>query len=65
MAFLVGRRPPTRRYTYGFGRAEDLAGIVIVAFIAASAVPAGWAAIDRLLHPAAGVAPGRGRRGRA
>ena len=52
LAFLVGRRPPTRRYTYGFGRAEDLAGIVIVAFIAISAVSAGWAAIDRLLHPA-------------
>ena len=52
IAFLIGRRPPTRRYTYGFGRAEDLAGIVIVAFIAASGVAAGWAAIDRLLHPA-------------
>jgi cation diffusion facilitator family transporter len=52
LAFLIGRRPPTRRYTYGFGRAEDIAGIVIVGFIAASAVAAGWAAIDRLLHPA-------------
>ena len=28
LAFLVGRRAATRRYTYGFGRAEDLAGIV-------------------------------------
>src|SRR5215813_7086649 len=35
-AFLIGRRPPTRRYTYGFGRAEDLAAIVIVAVIAVS-----------------------------
>jgi cation diffusion facilitator family transporter len=52
IAFLLGRRPPTRRYTYGFGRAEDLAGIIIVGFIAASAVAAGWSAIDRLLHPA-------------
>jgi cation diffusion facilitator family transporter len=51
-AFLIGRRPATRRYTYGFGRAEDLAGIVIVAVIAVSAVAAGWAAIARLLHPA-------------
>jgi Co/Zn/Cd efflux system component len=25
IAFVVGRRPPTRRYTYGYGRAEDLA----------------------------------------
>jgi cation diffusion facilitator family transporter len=30
VAFILGRRPPTRRYTYGYGRAEDLAGIVIV-----------------------------------
>jgi cation diffusion facilitator family transporter len=50
-AFLIGRRPPTRRYTYGFGRAEDLAGIVIVVVITASAVAAGWTAIDRLIHP--------------
>jgi len=52
VAFLVGRRPPTRRYTYGFGRAEDLAGIVIVVTIAASAAIAAYEAIDRLLHPA-------------
>ena len=52
IAFMIGRRPPTRRYTYGFGRAEDLAGIVIVVVITVSAVAAGWAAIDRLLHPA-------------
>ena len=24
IAFILGRRPPTRRYTYGYGRAEDL-----------------------------------------
>lgn len=52
IAFLLGRRAPTRRYTYGFGRAEDLAGIVIVVFIAASAVVAGVEAVRRLLHPA-------------
>ena len=33
----LGRRPPDRRYTYGYGRAEDLAGIAIVAMIALSA----------------------------
>jgi cation diffusion facilitator family transporter len=53
LAFLVGRRPPNRRYTYGYGRAEDLAGVVIVTVIAASAVAAAWASIERLLHPAA------------
>ena len=31
VAFLLGRRAANRRYTYGYGRAEDLAGIVIVA----------------------------------
>jgi divalent metal cation (Fe/Co/Zn/Cd) transporter len=36
IAFVVGRRPPTRRYTYGYGGAEDLAGVVIVLIIAAS-----------------------------
>ncbi|MBD3143691.1 cation diffusion facilitator family transporter [Microbispora bryophytorum] len=51
IAFLLGRRPPTRRYTYGYGRAEDLAGVVIVAAIAASSIAAAYAAIGRLLEP--------------
>ncbi|MBM0238341.1 cation diffusion facilitator family transporter [Micromonospora sp. ATA32] len=52
IAFLLGRRAATRAYTYGFGRAEDLAGIVIVVVIAGSAVAAGWTAVTRLLNPA-------------
>ncbi|MEV4758935.1 cation diffusion facilitator family transporter [Micromonospora sp. NPDC049559] len=51
IAFLIGRRAATRAYTYGYGRAEDLAGIVIVAVIAASSVAAGWTALTRLLNP--------------
>ena len=51
LAFLVGRRAPTSRYTYGYGRAEDLAGLVVVAFITASAVSAAVAAITRLQSP--------------
>ncbi|MER6979992.1 cation diffusion facilitator family transporter, partial [Streptomyces carpinensis] len=51
IAFLLGRRVATRRFTYGYGRAEDLAGLVIVLTIAASAVFAAWAAVDRLLNP--------------
>jgi cation diffusion facilitator family transporter len=51
IAFVVGRRPPTRRYTYGYGRAEDLAGIVIVVVIAASSALAAYEAISRLAHP--------------
>lgn len=52
LAFVVGRRPPTRRYTYGFGRAEDLAGLFVVAMIALSAILAGSVAIRRLMDPA-------------
>ena len=51
IAFLLARRPATRRYTYGFGRAEDLAGLFIVGVVALSALVAGWQAIDRLIHP--------------
>jgi cation diffusion facilitator family transporter len=51
IAFLVGRRPPTRRYTYGYGRAEDLAGVVIVLVIAVSSALAAYEAVTRLAHP--------------
>jgi cation diffusion facilitator family transporter len=51
VAFVVGRRSATRRYTYGYGRAEDLAGLFVVAMIAVTAVVAGWQAIDRLVDP--------------
>lgn len=51
LAFRMGRRAPTRRYTYGFGRAEDLAGLSIVALIAASTVVAAYEAVNRLAHP--------------
>jgi len=51
LAFVVGRRAPTRRYTYGYGRGEDLAGLFVVLMIAASAVVAGYESIDRLINP--------------
>lgn len=51
LAFRLGRRPPTSRFTYGFGKAEDLAGVVVILLIGASAVFAAYAAVDRLLHP--------------
>jgi cation diffusion facilitator family transporter len=51
VAFVAGRRPPTRRYTYGYGRAEDLAGLVIVVIIAASSALAAYEAVTRLAHP--------------
>lgn len=51
VAFILGRRIATRRYTYGFGRAEDLAGLFIVVVVLLSAVVAAWQSIDRILHP--------------
>lgn len=51
VAFILARRPATRRYTYGYGRAEDLAGIFIIAMIAFSAGVAAWVAVQRLIHP--------------
>jgi len=50
-AFLLGRRRPTKRYTYGFGRSEDLAGVFVVAMIALSAGVAAWESVQRLFHP--------------
>jgi cation diffusion facilitator family transporter len=52
IAFVVGRRAANRRYTYGYGRAEDLAGLFIVAMITLSAVLAGVQAVRRLVDPA-------------
>lgn len=51
IAFSLGRRAANRRYTYGYGRAEDLAGVVIVAMIALSAALAGFESVRRLLDP--------------
>ena len=51
LAFALGTRTATRRYTYGFGRAEDLAGLFVIAMIALSAGVAGYEAVRRLLDP--------------
>jgi cation diffusion facilitator family transporter len=51
IAFVIGRRPATKRYSYGFQRAEDLAGVFIVLVIAGSALFAAWEAVARLLDP--------------
>lgn len=51
IAFVLGRRAATRRFTYGYGRAEDLAGLFVVVMIALSAVVAGVEATRRLLDP--------------
>jgi cation diffusion facilitator family transporter len=51
IAFVAGRRPANDRYTYGYGRAEDLAGVLIVLVIAVSSGLAAFEAVSRLAHP--------------
>ena len=51
VAFVMGRRQPSRHFTYGYGRIEDLAGLFVLLVILASAVAAAVEAIDRLFHP--------------
>jgi len=51
IAFALQRRGETRRFTYGYGRAEDLAGIVIVGLIFFSACVAGYESIRKLIDP--------------
>ncbi|MDT5041144.1 MAG: hypothetical protein QOE51_2129 [Actinoplanes sp.] len=51
IAFLLGRRAARRRYSYGYGRAEDVAGLFVVIVVAASALVACGQAITRLVRP--------------
>jgi cation diffusion facilitator family transporter len=50
-AFRLGTQPPTTRFTYGYGRFEDLVGVAIVVVILTSAAAAGFTSIQRLMHP--------------
>jgi cation diffusion facilitator family transporter len=50
-AYVLARRLPTRRYTYGLGRAEDIAGLLIVVSIAFSAGYILWESVTRLIDP--------------
>ena len=51
IAFALGTKAATRRYTYGYGQVEDLAGLFVVAMITLSAIVAGYEAVERLIHP--------------
>jgi cation diffusion facilitator family transporter len=51
IAFALGRRRATPRFPYGYGRAEDLAGLVVVLFIAGSALFAAYESVNRLFNP--------------
>ncbi len=51
IAFVLARRPANKRYTYGYGRAEDIAGLIIVVSIGFSAVYILSESIQKLQHP--------------
>jgi cation diffusion facilitator family transporter len=51
IAFAVGTRAATRRYTFGYRRAEDLAGLFVLLMILGSALLAGYESITRLINP--------------
>jgi cation diffusion facilitator family transporter len=51
VAFTLARRPPNNRFTYGYGRAEDLGGLFVIAMITLSSALAAYEAIIRLIHP--------------
>jgi cation diffusion facilitator family transporter len=51
IAFAIGARAATRRYTFGYRRAEDLAGLFVLLMIAASAILAAYESISRLIDP--------------
>lgn len=50
VAFALSRRAANRTYTYGYGRAEDLAGVAIVAIIFFSALVAGYESVLKLIY---------------
>lgn len=50
IAFVLSRRAANKAYTFGYGRAEDLAGVAIVAMIFFSAVVAGYQSVTKLIY---------------
>src|SRR5258708_18924973 len=53
IAFIIGRIKPNHRFTYGYGKVEDIAGIIVVLFMFVSAMYALFVSIDRIFHPQA------------
>lgn len=51
IAFSLAGRQPTRRYSYGYGKFEDLAGILIVGLILSSAIVSLVRSVERFVHP--------------
>ena len=51
IAFAMARRRPSAGFSFGYGRAEDLAGVAVVIALFANAIIAGYESFYRLLHP--------------
>jgi cation diffusion facilitator family transporter len=51
IAFVLSRRVATKRYTYGYGRAEDIAGVIIILMIFISALVAGYESYQKFVNP--------------
>src|SRR5215217_1981672 len=51
IAFALTRLGTSRRFSFGYGRVEDLAGVMVVLIILFSAVVAAYQAIERLINP--------------
>lgn len=51
LAFLVTRKKPSKSFTYGYGKIEDVAGVSIILFMLASALYSGYISLNRLFHP--------------
>ena len=53
IAFALTRRGASRRFTYGYGKTEDVAGVIIVLIIFFSACVAGYESVRKIIHPEA------------
>jgi len=51
IAFALSRLPASRRFPFGYGRVEDLAGVIVVLIILFSAIVAGYQAVERFVNP--------------
>ncbi len=51
IAFIIGRRQPTERFAYGYGRLEDLAGLAVIGVVLVSAMITAYESMERFYHP--------------
>lgn len=51
LAFALARLGTSRRFPFGYGKAEDLAGVLVVLIILFSATVAGYQSVERLFDP--------------